>query len=301
MQEETREETRRETPGGSALRENPKSLAAGAVGGIFAVLSGHPFDLLKVRCQSGQAASMSHAVREIVQESHGWPIGVLRGLYRGVIPPLLGVTPIFAISFWGYDVGKKILVYGQPPKGQPLTTAQQAAAGFISAVPTTLVMAPTERVKVFLQTTQGYTFGSAAKRMIQEGGIQSLFRGSLATLARDGPGSALYFAAYEATKKGLAKPGEEEFSVTKTCIAGGMAGVAMWTGVFPLDTVKTKLQTGEKRTSFKRAVQEIYVTRGGLKGFFPGLGPALLRSFPANAATFVGVELTHSIFKEMKV
>lgn len=22
------------------------------------------------------------------------------GLYRGVVPPLLGVTPIFALSFW---------------------------------------------------------------------------------------------------------------------------------------------------------------------------------------------------------
>lgn len=78
-----------------------------------------------------------------------------------------------------------------------------------------------------------------------------------------------------------------------------MAGVAMWTGVFPIDTVKTKLQAGEERISFKNAVKQIYVKRGGLKGFFPGLGPALLRSFPANAATFVGVELTHSMFGKM--
>ncbi|GAV49436.1 hypothetical protein ZYGR_0P00790 [Zygosaccharomyces rouxii] len=301
VQEETREETRKETPAASALMQNAKSLTAGAVGGVFAVLTGHPFDLLKVRCQSGQASSMSHAVKEIVQESHGSLVASVRGFYRGVIPPLLGVTPIFAVSFWGYDMGKKVVAYGQPLSQQPLTTSQLATAGFISAIPTTLVMAPTERVKVVLQTTEGYTFGSAAKKLVQDGGIQSLFRGSLATLARDGPGSALYFAAYEVTKKALAKPGEEEFSVTKTSIAGGMAGVAMWTGVFPIDTVKTKLQAGEERSSFRNAVKQIYVTRGGLKGFFPGLGPALLRSFPANAATFVGVELTHSTFKKMNI
>ncbi|GAV54345.1 hypothetical protein ZYGR_0AL00770 [Zygosaccharomyces rouxii] len=301
VQEETREETRRENPAASALMENAKSLTAGAVGGVFAVVTGHPFDLLKVRCQSGQASSMVHAVKDILHESRGSLIASVRGFYRGVIPPLLGVTPIFAVSFWGYDLGKKIVAYGQPLSQQPLSTFQLATAGFISAIPTTLVMAPTERVKVVLQTTEGYTFGSAAKKLVREGGIQSLFRGSLATLARDGPGSALYFAAYEATKKALAKPGEEEFSVTKTCIAGGMAGVAMWTGVFPIDTVKTKLQAGKERTSFKSAVKQIYVTRGGLKGFFPGLGPALLRSFPANAATFVGVELTHSIFKKTNI
>lgn len=299
VQEETREESPREVPTTSALVDNVKSLTAGAVGGVFAVLTGHPFDLLKVRCQSGQASSMSHAIKDILRESHGSPSASLRGFYRGVTPPLLGITPIFAVSFWGYDLGKKIVACGQVLSKQPLSTFQLATAGFISAIPTTLVMAPTERVKVVLQTTERSTFVSAAKRLVRDGGVQSLFRGSLATLARDGPGSALYFAAYEVTKKTLAKPGEEEFSVTKTCIAGGMAGVAMWTGVFPIDTVKTKLQTGEERIGFKNAVKQIYVKRGGLKGFFPGLGPALFRSFPANAATFVGVELTHSMFGKM--
>lgn len=31
-----------------------------------------------------------------------------RGLYRGMLAPLLGVTPMFAISLYGYGVGKKI-------------------------------------------------------------------------------------------------------------------------------------------------------------------------------------------------
>ena len=31
-----------------------------------------------------------------------------RGLYRGMLAPLMGVTPMFAISFWGYGIGKKI-------------------------------------------------------------------------------------------------------------------------------------------------------------------------------------------------
>lgn len=294
----------------SALRENAESLAAGAVGGVFAVVSGHPFDLLKVRCQNGQAVSMSHAVKEILHESHGSVPAAVRGFYRGVIPPLLGVTPIFAVSFWGYDLGKKIVSRygsaaassgsaGTAPSVAQLTTGQLAAAGFISAIPTTLVMAPTERVKVVLQTTRGGTFVSAARHVISEGGLRSLFRGSWATLARDGPGSALYFAAYEVTKKFLQRPGqpENEFSVGKTCVAGGMAGVAMWCGVFPIDTVKTRLQAGGSRVGFVQAVREIYRGRGGLRGFFPGIGPALCRSFPANAATFLGVELTHSLLR----
>lgn len=30
----------------------------------------------------------------------------IRGLYRGVSAPLTAVTPMFAVSFWGYDMGE---------------------------------------------------------------------------------------------------------------------------------------------------------------------------------------------------
>lgn len=297
------------TSGAGGLRENLKSLAAGGVGGVCAVLTGHPFDLVKVRCQNGQAKGAGDAVATILKEARAATSGTVlvnsvKGFYKGVIPPLLGVTPIFAVSFWGYDVGKKIVSRNEVA-GTPLTTSQMATAGFISAIPTTLVMAPTERIKVVLQTSSSNSFVEAAKRLVHEGGIQSLFKGSLATLARDGPGSALYFASYEVCKKMLNKSSStgDEINITNVCISGGVAGMSMWLVVFPIDTIKTKLQAsaGQHKQSMVEATKEIYRIRGGIKGFFPGLGPALLRSFPANAATFLGVELTHSLFKKLNV
>lgn len=32
----------------------------------------------------------------------------LRGLYRGMLSPLLSVSPMFALCFLGYDIGNKI-------------------------------------------------------------------------------------------------------------------------------------------------------------------------------------------------
>lgn len=297
------------TSGTGGLRDNLKSLAAGGVGGVCAVLTGHPFDLVKVRCQNGQAKGAGDAVATILKEARAATSGTflansVKGFYKGVIPPLLGVTPIFAVSFWGYDVGKKIVSRNEMA-GTPLTTSQMATAGFISAIPTTLVMAPTERIKVVLQTSSSNSFVEAAKRLVNEGGVQSLFKGSLATLARDGPGSALYFASYEVCKKMLNKNSStgDEINITNVCISGGVAGMSMWLVVFPIDTIKTKLQAsaGQNKQSMVEATKEIYRIRGGIKGFFPGLGPALLRSFPANAATFLGVELTHSLFKKLNV
>ncbi|QEU59614.1 Crc1 [Kluyveromyces lactis] len=299
----------------SQLTENLKSLAAGGVGGVCAVLTGHPFDLVKVRCQSNQARSAMDAVSHILQAARQaagpTSLNAVRGFYKGVVPPLLGVTPIFAVSFWGYDVGKKLVTRvpssaasGVAAVEPELTLSQMAAAGFISAIPTTLVTAPTERVKVVLQTTQGKSsFLDAAKQIVRTQGFQSLFKGSLATLSRDGPGSALYFASYEICKEYLNKASGHtsgELSITNVCISGGMAGVSMWVVVFPIDTVKTQLQSSSKRQSMLEVTRMIYNTRGGIKGFFPGVGPAILRSFPANAATFLGVELTHSLFKKFE-
>ena len=34
--------------------------------------------------------------------------GIFRGLYKGMSAPLVGVTPIFALNFFGNDFGKKI-------------------------------------------------------------------------------------------------------------------------------------------------------------------------------------------------
>ncbi|QLL32825.1 hypothetical protein HG536_0D03470 [Torulaspora globosa] len=293
--------------GGNEIRENLKSLVAGGVGGVCAVLTGHPFDLIKVRCQNGQAKGAGDAVRKILSEARASARGTMlansvRGFYKGVVPPLLGVTPIFAVSFWGYDVGKK-LVGGasMSADGSTLSTSQMATAGFISAIPTTLVTAPTERIKVVLQTSSSHSFVAAARKLVQEGGVRSLFKGSLATLARDGPGSALYFASYEVCKKMLNKRSQsgDEINIANVCISGGVAGMSMWLVVFPIDTIKTKLQASSSQhgQSMIDATREIYATRGGIRGFFPGLGPALMRSFPANAATFLGVELTHSLFK----
>ena len=173
----------------------------------------------------------------------------------------------------------------------------------------TAITAPFERVKVILQTQDQkklepgqkpkYSGGlDVVRQLYREGGVRSVFRGSVATLARDGPGSAAYFAAYEYIKRELSpkdkltgRPTGELSLVAVTC-AGAAAGVAMWIPVFPVDTVKSRLQTSEGHVTIGGIVRELY-GKGGFKAFFPGFGPALTRAVPANAATFLGVELAH--------
>ncbi|KAF4963672.1 hypothetical protein FSARC_8316 [Fusarium sarcochroum] len=291
----------------SGLAQQARAFAAGGFGGLCAVVVGHPFDLVKVRLQTAERGVYSSAV-DVVRKSIARD-GLRRGLYAGVSAPLVGVTPMFAVSFWGYDLGKQIVRGAGEVPAEGLTIAQTSAAGFISAIPMTAITAPFERIKVILQV-QGqkqlapgekpkYNGGvDVVRQLYKEGGIRSVFRGSAATLARDGPGSAAYFAAYEYIKRKMTpldpatgKP-SGQLSLTAITCAGAAAGVAMWIPVFPVDTVKSRLQTSEGNVTVGSIVRELY-GRGGVKAFFPGFGPALARAVPANAATFLGVELAH--------
>lgn len=258
------------------------------------MLTGHPFDLVKVRLQTGVYNTTSECIKQTLVKDG------LKGFYRGVLPPLIGVTPMFAVSFWGYDVGKKLVSSYTGKATEKFTIGDISTAGFISAIPTTLVAAPFERVKVMMQIQDGSkkaSMGSVIAEMYRTGGIRSIFKGSVATLARDGPGSALYFATYEYLKERLSTPGQD-LSIGAIMTAGGFAGVAMWLGVFPIDTIKSTQQSSNVSVSIFKTTSNIY-QKGGIKAFFPGVGPALARSFPANAATFLGVELARNFFDKI--
>jgi solute carrier family 25 carnitine/acylcarnitine transporter 20/29 len=77
----------------------------------------------------------------------------------------------------------------------------------------------------------------AVRKLYSEGGLRSIYRGTGATLARDGPGSAAYFLAYEAIKKQLTPEGADPsaLSLSAVMVAGGFAGVTMWTFAIPPD------------------------------------------------------------------
>ncbi|CAD6570773.1 MAG: hypothetical protein ASARMPRED_003924 [Alectoria sarmentosa] len=285
-----------------------RSLIAGGVGGICAVVVGHPFDLVKVRMQTAEKGVYSGAL-DVVRKTVARE-GLRKGLYAGVSAPLVGVTPMFAVSFWGYDVGQKLVRAFSPQTNSEahFTITQTSAAGFFSAIPMTIITAPFERVKVLLQI-QGqkqlapgekprYSGGmDVVRQLYKEGGIRSVYRGSAMTLARDGPGSATYFASYEYVKRKMTPKDADgnpsgELSLTAVMTAGGAAGVAMWIPVFPIDTIKSRLQSAEGRPTIGGTIRGLYAS-GGFKAFFPGMGPAMARAVPANAVTFLGVELAH--------
>lgn len=280
-----------------------KSFVSGGFGGVCAVLVGHPFDLIKTRLQTAPPGTYKGAIDVTVKTVRA---DGLSGLYRGMGPPLIGVTPIFALSFFSYDLGKK-LVYAATPNrtDKELNLTELSAAGFFSAIPTVLVAGPAERIKVLLQL-QGQSAGGpkyngpvdVVRQLYKEGGLRSIFKGTGGTLARDGPGSAAYFAAYEVAKRALTPKGADpkDLNIMTTITAGGLAGMANWALAIPPDVIKSRYQGAPEGTykSFMDCARKT-VMADGVGALFKGFGPAMARAFPANAAVFVGVEMSQNV------
>ena len=77
-------------------------------------------------------------------------------------------------------------------------------------------------------------------------------------------------------------------------LAGGVGGTFFWFAAFPSDLIKSKLQTEPydrpKYRGFWDCAVRTVRDEGGFKALWRGFTPALLRSFPANAACFGSYE-----------
>eukprot|EP01098_Paradermamoeba_levis_P007529 TRINITY_DN3116_c0_g1_i1.p1 TRINITY_DN3116_c0_g1~~TRINITY_DN3116_c0_g1_i1.p1 ORF type:complete len:317 (-),score=105.13 TRINITY_DN3116_c0_g1_i1:143-1015(-) len=277
-----------------------KSFLSGGFGGVCLVLVGHPFDLLKVRLQTTNIykGALDCARQTVAKDG-------FKGLYRGMGAPLTGITPIFAVCFWGYDIGDRLArkICGTDPK-EKLSMGQVIFAGGFSAIPTTAIMAPGERIKVILQT-QGQAGEKAqfkgpvdvVKHLYRTGGMRSIFKGTVATLWRDVPGSMAWFGMYEYLKS---IGGAYSTNPFYTLMAGGLAGVSNWLISIPPDVIKSRFQSAPegKYSGLWDVMKELLRTEG-VKGLYRGVGPALLRAFPANAACFFGVEFSRNLLDQV--
>jgi hypothetical protein len=103
------------------------------------------------------------------------------------------------------------------------------------------VLSPLELLKCRVQAGVDDGVRAAARRVWAQGGVRGFTRGLGPTLAREVPGNAIFFASYEALQRSASGLGAAH-SPLAAPLCGGLAGVAYWLLVLPLDTAKTRIQ-----------------------------------------------------------
>ncbi|KAJ1959226.1 mitochondrial ornithine carrier protein [Dipsacomyces acuminosporus] len=313
-----------------------EDLAYGSLAGMAGKFVEYPFDTVKVRLQTSESQVFSGTFDCLKQT---WHNEGFRGFYRGLTSPLVGAMAENAIAFYSYNKIQSIIrsVSGIKDPSAPLALPHLFLSGALSGTICAFVISPVELVKCKLQVenVQGYG-GSGAKtaaasagsvkftgplsvvaHLLKTQGIQGLYKGILPTVARETIGVGCWFGAYEVVcrqllrsrQKAGSKPlTKEDLGPASIILAGGCAGVAYNFISYPIDVVKSFIQTADVRSAasgtaerpgIASTVRTVYA-RGGIPAFYRGLGITLVRAFPANAAMFMTYEYLSRLSVELR-
>jgi len=272
----------------------------GSVAGAIGATAVYPIDLVKTRMQNQRKVAASEVLYK-----HSWDCftKVIRnegftGLYRGLVPQLIGVAPEKAIKLTMNDLMRSVL----KEKDGSISLAAECMSGGIAGGSQVIFTNPLEIVKIRLQVQGETAIVAGAKRVgawniVKELGLSGLYKGASACLLRDIPFSAIYFSVYANLKKHLFGEGKDgkRLSPLELLAAGAMAGMPAAYLATPADVIKTRLQV------VARAGQQTYsgigdafskiVREEGPAALFKGGVARVLRSSPQFGVTLLSYEL----------
>jgi hypothetical protein len=157
---------------GSSLQEALYGLAGGIAFGFVSPCIGHPFDTVKTRMQVDAAyhnKTFSQTVRQIYRSE-----GILRGFYRGFIPPLFGSMAfrglLFSTYSGSYSACEKVAVLRDPIPYSGGLHPSVLIGAFSAAVVRAVIESPLDFMKVRYMVAEKQ--GKA--HILQDQGAESL-------------------------------------------------------------------------------------------------------------------------------
>ncbi|XP_069046281.1 solute carrier family 25 member 15a isoform X2 [Lepisosteus oculatus] len=234
-----------------------------------------------------------------------------RGLYHGTTPALMANIAENSVLFMCYGFCQQVVrkVLGRD-NAAVLSDLENAAAGSLASIFSSMVLCPTELVKCRLQAMyemeasgriaeRQTSVWSVVKAILQSEGPLGMYRGLSSTLVREIPGYFFFFGGYELSRSIFASRGKtkEELGVLPVMFSGGFGGACLWLAVYPIDCVKSRIQVlsmAGKQAGFLKTFNSI-VRNEGIPALYSGLTPTMIRTFPANGALFLAYELSRKM------
>ena len=275
-------------------------ILAGTIAGINVTLVGHPFDTLKIRLQTQPSINPIYlGVVDCFKKTIQWE--GFQGLYKGVSSPLIGQMFFRANLFLAYGQAKHLILHLR--NKDTLSDIDYFIAGGIAWSVGALAECPIDFFKTQMQiqiirskTIKDFqpeyaNLKECFTKVIKMNGFAGAYQGFVPHIIRNFPAGAAHFGMFEKTRKYFAEKENipvKDIGVTKTIIAGGVGGWCYWFFFYPLDIVKSAIQSDSPDKSKKKFNGVIDTYRklyedGGIKRFYRGFSPCLMRAIPANA------------------
>lgn len=283
------------------VAESAYRFALGSIAGAVGATAVYPIDLVKTRMQN-QRSTGSFVGELMYKNSFDCFKKVLRyegffGLYRGLLPQLLGVAPEKAIKLTVNDfVRDKFRI-----KDGSVPFAAEIMAGGCAGGSQVIFTNPLEIVKIRLQVAGEITTGPrvSALTVLRDLGFFGLYKGAKACFLRDIPFSAIYFPCYAHLKSSFANE-DGQVSPGYLLLAGAIAGMPAASLVTPADVIKTRLQVAARagQTTYTGVIDcfRKILREEGQRALWKGAGARVFRSSPQFGVTLLTYELLQRWF-----
>ncbi|XP_049777910.1 solute carrier family 25 member 45-like isoform X1 [Schistocerca cancellata] len=284
---------------------------AGWNAGICGIVIGHPADTIKVRQQLMGDTGLVDVIRRTYKHEG------IRGFYKGMAFPIISAGVLNALFFGSYGNTLKVLepqgIQAEEETKKPnVWNWNVFTAGCIAGLLLSVVNCPIEVLKIKLQSKTGLpsiwkmqyeskysgVIGSV-RGLYKDYGFKIFYKGYRCTIYRDVFSSGIYTAVYEALS---ATNNIEQKSVSSIIFAGGMAGMLSWISIIPLDVMKSRIQADNPDNPKYKSLMDCFIKSyqsDGLKVFFRGSCMTIIRAFPVNGATFLGLEKSLQFFESI--
>ncbi|XP_075368710.1 electrogenic aspartate/glutamate antiporter SLC25A12, mitochondrial isoform X2 [Mycteria americana] len=283
------------------VAESAYRFTLGSIAGAVGATAVYPIDLVKTRMQN-QRSSGSVVGELMYKNSFDCFKKVLRfegffGLYRGLLPQLIGVAPEKAIKLTVNDFVRDKFT----KKDGSIPLPAEVLAGGCAGASQVIFTNPLEIVKIRLQVAGEITTGPrvSALSVIKDLGLLGLYKGAKACFLRDIPFSAIYFPVYAHSKLMLADENGHVGGLNLLA-AGAIAGVPAASLVTPADVIKTRLQVAARagQTTYSGVIDCFgkILREEGPSAFWKGAGARVFRSSPQFGVTLVTYELLQRWF-----
>jgi solute carrier family 25 (mitochondrial carnitine/acylcarnitine transporter), member 20/29 len=182
---------------------------------------------------------------------------------------------------------------------------EHGMCGAFSGLACSFITSPAEGIRIKLQTQKAKSkeyknLSQCISEIVKYKGIIGLYRGFWVTLIRDVVGDGAYFACYQVSPRYFYNDMEntENRSFFVISVSGGAAGMIAWTLVYPLDTLKSRIQADSvTQPQYKGAIDCFFkiLKHEKISRLFSGYFNVILRSIPLNMIGILSFEATMKV------
>ena len=228
----------------------------------------------------------------------------LRGLYRGLLPPLLGSSVFRSTQFGVFGAAmaasRDAPLLARELPGCAGLQARVVVSATLATRARALIETPLEMAKVRRQLdlrvfSSGGGSGASARELVARfyGGGSFQLTALRLWVALTG-----FFVLVDHVDRH--HPQLTALPVVGPFIKGSICATVPWVAAWPFEVLKTEIQAGRvppERQSLRARLAWVVETKGGARGLFRGIGPGLLRSVVANGAATLAYSTCQACFR----